>query len=263
MSDSVKIAVIPMDMVLADKNRNLSTATELIRGLQPGVDVAVLPELFSTGFISDSELIAELAESNSGVTMTLLSRLAAEKNLAVCGSFLAYGAGSYHNRGFFVEPSGEATYCDKHHLFSLSKETQLLVAGTELPPLVRFRSWTFSFIVCYDLRFPAWCRNVSQRYDIMLVPANWPASRRYAWEHLLIGRAIENQAYYIGADRSGTDEYGCYDGMAAAFDYMGKPVGEMDPATGVIYVTVSRSGIDEARRRMPVVNDADRFTVHI
>ncbi|MDE7442679.1 MAG: nitrilase family protein, partial [Muribaculaceae bacterium] len=229
MNDSVNIAVIPLDIALADKNKNLDAVTTIVRSLRSDVDVVVLPELFSTGFISDAALTSELAESNSGNTIATLTRLAAECNLAICGSFLACTAGSHYNRGFFIEPSGETTWYDKHHLFSLSCETKLLDRGEVVPPLVRFRGWTFSFIVCYDLRFPAWCRNVNQRYDIMLVPANWPVSRRYAWEHLLIGRAIENQAYYIGADRGGTDDYGCYDDMTMAFDYMGMPVGHCDP----------------------------------
>ncbi len=263
MNDSVTIAVIPLDITWADKTANMSKVRELVSGLRPGVDVAVLPELFSTGFIPDADLTTELAEGNSGETITALSRLASEKNLAICGSFLACMAGNYYNRGFFIEPSGEITFYDKRHLFSLSRETKLLGGGRELPPMVRFRGWTFSLVICYDLRFPVWCRNVGLRYDVMLVPANWPASRKYAWEHLLIGRAIENQAYYIGADRSGTDDYGCYDGTAMAFDYMGQPTGDTDQRTGVIYVTTSREKLAESRRRMPVSGDSDQMTVHL
>lgn len=85
-------------------------------------------------------------------------------------------------------------------------------------PVIAYNGCRFMVIVCYDLRFPVWCRRVIdvKDYDIIIVPANWPDSRRYAWRHLLIARAIENQAYVIGCNRSGSDLYGRYDGMSGS-----------------------------------------------
>ena len=101
-------------------------------------------------------------------------------------------------------------------------EHKVFASGDKQPPVVRYRGWNISLIVCYDLRFPVWCRNNRQSYDLMLVPANWPSSRGYAWKHLLIGRAIENQAVYVGANRGGSDDFGDYDGLSFVVNGLGK-----------------------------------------
>lgn len=263
MIESVTIASVPLDIKWADKTANLTMVAQKLALLKAGTDVVVLPELFSTGFVATADKVAELAETNNGETMSAVAALASKYNVAIAGSFLARSAGRFYNRAFMVEPSGESTFYDKRHLFSLSKEAKILTAGNAMPPLVRFRGWTFSLIVCYDLRFPVWCRNRSMAYDVMLVPANWPDSRLYPWQHLLIARAIENQSYYVGANRSGSDEYGCYDGTTFLVDYYGRPIGEVDADTGIAYAVASRSGLEEARRRMPTHVCADTFDIEI
>ena len=137
-------------------------------------------------------------------------------------------------------------------------------AGTGRVPVVRYRGWNIGMIVCYDLRFPVWCRNVGLAYDVMLVPSNWPSVRGYAFERLLIGRAIENQAYYVGANRGGADDYGDYDGMTFVFDQDGRPVGLADSDdTRVVYVETSRDARERSRKRMPASSAADQFSIII
>lgn len=261
MNDTITIAVIPLDIAQADKEANLRNVVTLMQSVDPATDVVVLPELFSTGFIADPQEMRDMSETNTGNTIDTMRRLAARHNMAICGSFLAKTGSSYYNRAFFIEPSGDETFFDKRHLFALSRESVMLSPGRDKSPLIRFRGWTFSIVVCYDIRFPVWCRNTGMAYDVMLVPANWPQSRRFAWEHLLIGRAIENQAYYIGADRSGNDAYGCYDDMTVTVDFYGRNAGVRDESTGITYVTADRHTLEKARKSMPTMLDADIFTI--
>ena len=114
-------------------------------------------------------------------------------------------------------------------------------------------------IVCYDLRFPVWCRSIRNSYDLLLVPSNWPQVRGYAFEHLLIARAIENQAAVVGANRGGEDDYGKYDGLSYIFDSNGKPVARRDERTGLLYAELNRGRLRTQRERFPVVYDADEF----
>jgi len=258
--NDLKIAILPLAIEWGDKDRNFGAVTAMMRSLEPDTDVVVLPELFSTGFIPDKDMMADMAEPLSGRTLQFVRDIAARYNVGMAGSFLAGVGGLYFNRGFFVEPSGEETIYDKKHLFSLSCESSLMAGGCSRPAVVRFRGWNLALTVCYDLRFPVWCRNHGLAYDAMLVPANWPVSRGYAWKHLLIGRAIENQSYYIGADRAGEDDYGQYDGMAMIVDYEGRPIGETrDP--GFVYAVLERDRIDASRQRFTAWRDADDFNI--
>lgn len=225
-SEILNIAVLNLDISHADKEANLKEAERIIR-LINDVDIAVLPELFSTGFINDVDATIAIAETIDGPTISNLKRIASETETAICGSYI--GKNTYtnqlFNRCFFVTPSGEVTTYDKRHLFILSKEVEMFTPGDSRPPIMEYKGWKISMACCYDLRFPCWMRNLSSdsglSYDMMLVPANWPEVREYTWHHLLIARAIENQAYYVGANRSGEDSFGRYGELSEIIDYKG------------------------------------------
>lgn len=113
--------------------------------------------------------------------------------------------------------------------------------------------------ICYDVRFPVWLRNTGNKYDLLVIPANWPDKRQYAWEHLLKARAIENQAYVIGANRSGEDSFGKYDKSTYIIDYMGQSVGENKGAFTI--AELSKSSLEKIREHFPVWKDADEFGI--
>ncbi|MDE6755570.1 MAG: nitrilase family protein [Muribaculaceae bacterium] len=248
-----------MKIAWADPAENLRNVEEITNALPADIDILVLPELFSTGFLQDIQVISALAEPISGTTMTRIKELSRSCGFAIAGSFLCRVGEKIFNRSFFIEPSGEETFYDKRHLFSLSMEHKVFASGDKLPPVVRYRGWNISLIVCYDLRFPVWCRNSHQSYDMMLVPANWPSSRGYAWKHLLIGRAIENQAVYVGANRGGSDDFGDYDGLSFVANGLGKIVSTTDSLTGLVVAEFERDELAKIREKLPFGNDADDF----
>ncbi|MDE6628424.1 MAG: nitrilase family protein [Muribaculaceae bacterium] len=269
----MKVAAISLNSSPGLVTANLEAAERLIAALDRDTDLAVLPELFSTGFIHDGKQLSLLAENGTG-TMADIMRWSRTYDMAIAGSFLAVEEGKILNRGFIVTPDGNATIYDKHHLFCLSPESKTFTAGTELPPTVHYRGWNIALVICYDLRFPVWCRNKGLRYDMLLVPANWPHARAYAWRQLLIARAIENQAVVVGANRSGQDDYGEYSGLSYIIDPYGGILApnhkdsasheaccsrENADVNGIIYSTYALEQIEKLRRRLPVASDADAF----
>lgn len=261
------ICALPLNIAWADREANLAAVEGACAALRPGTDVVVLPELFSTGFIADPDVFHRLAETDDGPTLTRLRALARKYKVAVAGSYLARNVEGteFYNRGFFIEPNSTSTYVNKRHLFHVSPEASLLTAGKTPYALVRFRGWNIALGVCYDLRFPVWCRNVITRgryaYDVFLLPANWPQAREVALRSLSQARAIENQAYYVIANRSGSDEYGDYDGLTFVDDYIGT---RMATSTGSepIYVTTSRADLEKLREYMPAGLDSDSFKIN-
>jgi predicted amidohydrolase len=269
LDSTIKIAALPLNISWCNYEENLLNVAEQLATLQPDTDVVVLPELFTTGFINDKSTAINIARSATDVTLAAIRSWCNMRNIAIAGSFLALDGNRLYNRAFFIEPSGDATFYDKHHLFCLGNENDIISAGQQLSPIVRFRSWNFALAVCYDLRFPAWCRNQNQDYDALIIPANWPETRDYAWRHLLIARAIENQALVVGANRSGIDDFGSYGDMTLILDPLGKPlastqpVADGQPAVEFVYATYSKSQLDKVRTHLPFGNDADKFTIHL
>lgn len=261
--DNIKVAAIPLDIVWADPERNRANAAALIDRLDADTDIAVLPELFTTAFMADTDAMKLVAETPDGPTVSWARRLAAERDMAVAGSFLCVDGDRYFNRGFFVKPDGSVTFYDKHHLFCLSPEAKVYTHGGDPVPAVSFRGWNVAMIICYDLRFPVWCRNRKHRYDLLLVSANWPHARGFAWTQLLSARAIENQVPVVGANRSGRDDYGDYDGLSLIMDPMGRIVTSTTAEDSLKPITASFSheSLTRYRRQLPVGSDADDFEI--
>ncbi|MBR6282900.1 MAG: nitrilase family protein [Muribaculaceae bacterium] len=237
-----------------------------MRQLPPGTDLVVLPELFTTGFLTgDRDLAIGLAERNTGDTITQLHRLAAEYQVAIAGSFLAATATQLYNRAFFIEPSGDDTFYDKRHLFTFGGEQQVFNAGHTLAPIIRFRGLNIKLIVCYDLRFPVFCRNERNSYDVLLVVANWPVARQQAWQQLLIARAIENECYVAGVNRCGTDPNGIEYGQASSVvvDFKGRIVAKRTTSSSLVGAQFLPAELARFREKFPAWRDADDFTISL
>lgn len=259
----LNVALLPMDIVWGDKEKNLETlATELDK-IHPLTDLVILPEMFSTGFLTgDKEEIRPYAERNTGETVDYLKSLARKHNVALAGSFIADSGGSLYNRAFVIEPSGEETFADKRHLFTFAGEHKSFSQGFSRLQ-VRYRGWNIAMIVCYDIRFPVWCRNVNNEYDLLIAVANWPKVRIDAWNKLLPARAIENLSYLCGVDCTGTDNKGFeYDGSSEVYDFKGKPIGRRVEGSNVIYATLHKEKLEAFRAKFGAWRDADAFTIN-
>lgn len=261
----MKICALPLDIVYENPAENLLTAAHALSQVESDTDVAVLPELFTTAFVPDARQVKLLAETSDGPTMQAVHRWAAFFGFAIAGSFLATdGNGRYFNRAFFVEPGGDTTFYDKRHLFPLSTEDKVLTPGDKMPPLIRYRGWNIGLIVCFDLRFPVWCRSREGREtDVLLVPSNWPHSRIEQFKLLLRARAVENQMYAAGCNRSGRDPFGEYEQADTdIFDNLGNSIRETR-RNGLVYALLEKKELDEGRRRFPFLSVADRWEIEI
>ena len=266
LSRNLRVAIVESDICWADKEQNLARVAEAMRRLPDDTDVVVLPEMFSTGFIADdADLAQQLAERGTGDTIQRLKAMANERSVAIAGSFLARTAGQLYNRAFFIEPHDDETFYDKCHLFGFAGEDKVYNRGFHEAPIVRFRGMNIKLITCYDLRFPVFCRNVDNAYDVLLVVANWPMARINAWRTLLAARAIENECYVCGANRCGTDASGVNygDGTSLVFDFKGKCIVRRAEGSCIAAADISPEALVRFRQKFPAWRDADDFKLSI
>ena len=258
----LNVALIPHDIIPGDTAANLAAVEHTLNTLTPGLDLVVLPEMFNTGFTLNPTLLADTAETDNGPTITTVKRWAAHHGFAIWGGFTQRTpAGGYANRGFMVSPDSTAQFYNKRHLFSMSGEGTLLTPGHTPSPIVNLKGWRLAMSICYDIRFPVWNRNVDLAYDALIVPANWAHARVFAWKHMLIARAVENQAYVVGCNRSGSDDYGDYPADDSfAFNHWGDDIARRTPS-GIIYCTFDSERLNRDRYRFSPWRDADSFTL--
>ncbi|AVM53396.1 putative amidohydrolase [Bacteroides zoogleoformans] len=261
----MRISIIQTDIVWENKQENLCRIREKLETLRGVTEIVVLPETFSTGFSMDT---ARLAEPMTGETITTLHQWAKEFGFAIAGSFIAAEEASpgrpasYHNRAFFVTPDADDYFYDKRHLFRMGGEAAHFDAGDKRP-VISYRGWNILLLVCYDLRFPVWSRNAGNEYDLLIYVANWPASRRKAWDVLLQARAIENMSYVCGVNRIGADNHGLpHNGGSALFSPKGELLASIpDNEEGIATVALDLSDLKEFRTKFPAWKDADSFKI--
>lgn len=237
---------------------NLELFEQKIKSLDKG-QIVVLPEMFNTGFSMNAE---SLAEGMDDTTVNWMKKMAREQNIILTGSIIIKEKNYYYNRLLWVLPNGDIAHYDKRHLFSYAGEGERFTAGTSRL-IAGVMGWKIGLFICYDLRFPVWMRQLKEaeaRYDLLIVPANWPASRITQWDTLLQARAIENQCFVAGLNRIGKDgNHLEYNGHSALYD----PVGEVIQSAGntdqIITCTLEKAQVTNIRQQFPFLDDADDF----
>ncbi|NVJ46894.1 MAG: nitrilase family protein, partial [Cytophagia bacterium] len=160
---NLKLALIQSDIHWHEIGANLAMFEEKIWQVTEPVDVILLPEMFQTGFTMNHDGLAEPMKFN---TFKWMKQMAAQKNAVVCGSYIVKEAGKVFNRLLWMQPDGEYFTYDKRHLFRMANEHRHFNMGSE-KLIVEWRGWKICPMVCYDLRFPVWSRNVNLEYDLL------------------------------------------------------------------------------------------------
>lgn len=258
MSNSLKVAIIQTNLVWENPKENRRILNDKINAMKTSVDLFILPEMFTSGFTMNP---LSVAETMDGKTIAWLKNVAKEKQAAIIGSLIISEKKKFYNRLVCVESSGEITQYDKRHTFTLAGEHKVYTAGTE-KVIFNFKGWKICPLVCYDLRFPVWARNV-ENYDLLIYVANWPKVRINAWDALLKARAIENMAYCIGVNRVGLDGNNFeYSGHSAAYDVLGHRMDALPKSVEATEIVVlEKDHIKKYREKLNFLNDRDNFNL--
>jgi len=255
---SMNVSVVQTDIVWEDKQRNLVNIEQMILPLFGNTDIVVLPEMFNSGFTMNADKNGEAPDGN---TFKWMKEISARGNFGLCGSYIVNVNHTFFNRFVFVSPEADVYY-DKRHLFSLADENRYFSRGTSRL-IFNFRGIRISPFICYDLRFPVWSRNRND-YDLGIYVANWPEARISVWNTLIKARAIENQCYIAGSNRTGTDGSGImYTGNSVIIDPRGEIIAEALSKECSITAELSMPDLIDFRAKFPVYNDADDFVINI
>lgn len=259
-SSQLRVALGQYDIGWHDPDASLDRAAQVVaRSAAAGARLVVLPEMCTSGFTME---VANFAESPTSDRITRLSRMARSSGVWLVAGVPTRDDGSCdrvaRNSALAFSPAGElaATY-HKQKLFAYADEQKSYLPGDQ-PVVIDVDGVRVAPFICYDLRFPELFRAVARDVDLMVVIASWPAARRSHWDTLLRARAIENQCYVIGVNRSGEGGGIIYDGGSAAFDPWGEPVATVAVAgaEGVALAGVSSAEVARVRAAYPFLADA-------
>lgn len=247
-----RVAIVQRDIVWRDVERNFQQLETMLADVE--ADVVVLSEMFQTGFVTEPEGVAD-----DGRTLRWMLIAAKQIDAAIVGSVIVREDGQFFNRLYFVKPTGEVEWYDKHHLFSIGGEAEHFARGMERK-VVEWRGVRYLLEICYDLRFPVWSRQRGD-YDAIIYSALWPKPRREVWRTLLRARAIENQAYVVGVNRIGAEPGLEYAGDSAVIDAYGRTVVDLENRESVAVAEMDMDALSLFRGRFNVAVDADDYVM--
>jgi len=257
----MRIALLQYPIEWANPQANVGLLNERLQAIAGQADIAVIPEMFSTGFCTDRPGLAE--EWITGPTSQALQHMANTYDLAIIGSMIVSEQGRLYNRGFMFRPNDTPLYYDKHHLYRSGGEAEYFTPGNKRP-IWDFRGVKIRLAVCYDLRFPVWLRQDKHNlYDILICVACWPTVRIQYWDVLLPTRAAENHCYAVGVNMIGTDGIQMdYNGHSVAYDTWLKDIaGFEDYEAGTRIVGFSIEKLRHFREVLPQWQEADEYTI--
>lgn len=247
-----RVAIVQRDIVWRDVECNFQQLETMLADVE--ADVVVLSEMFQTGFVTEPDGVAD-----DGRTLRWMLVAAKQIDAAIVGSVIVREDGQFFNRLYFVKPTGEMEWYDKHHLFSIGGEAEHFARGMERK-VVEWRGVRYLLEICYDLRFPVWSRQRGD-YDAIIYSALWPKPRREVWRTLLRARAIENQAYVVGVNRIGAEPGLEYAGDSAVIDAYGRTVVDLENRESVAVAEMDMDALSLFRGRFNVAVDADDYVM--
>lgn len=251
----MKIAMVQLDIEWESKRANFDRAGQFVeKAAYEGCDIAVLPEMFSTGFSMNTSVIAE---DEGGETAAILSTMAKCHEINIIAGYAVKGSdgGKGKNIAAVFNRKGEliARYA-KMYPFSFANEDQHYVAGSSTV-IFDIEGMSSGIFICYDLRFPEVFRSVAKEVQAIFVIASWPATRKEHWETLLKARSIENQCFVIGVNRTGDDTNGIhYSGGSRIYDPSGRELCN-NSADEFITCTINPGEVAETRTKFPFLKD--------
>ncbi|MBK3577721.1 carbon-nitrogen family hydrolase [Streptomyces sp. MBT65] len=249
----LQIAVDEDESVESRRGRAASLVRE-----QAGVDLVVLPELWTTGAFA-YDRFAEEAEPLEGPTYEAMAKAASD-----AGVWLHAGSiperdpeGPLYNTSLVFSPSGElAAAYRKIHRFGFDKgEAVLMGAGGELVT-VRLPETTLGLATCYDLRFPELFRGlVDAGAETLVLCAGWPERRRSHWTLLAQARAVENQSFVLACGTAGTHAGVPQAGHSIVVDPWGEVLAEAGAGEEILTVEFDPGKVAVTRDQFPALKD--------
>jgi predicted amidohydrolase len=285
----MRAAAFQFDVRRGDVAANLASVERgLASAAERGIELVVLPEMWPTSFVAEGD--AEEWQRETDAALARVQELSRELGLVVAGSAFGRSAGLQPGPGtaalqrgpgpaglqpgapraprnrLTVFARGERVLVyDKLHLFSPTAEAESFSAGDALAPTVRTHLGRLAGIVCYDLRFGMALRAPHlDGAEILVVPAQWPATRAVHWRALVCGRAAELQAFVVAANRTGTDLVGrrrlelTFAGNSLIAGPDGAVLAEGRGQEGLVEAELDLADVRALRRVVPVREDERR-----
>ncbi|MGY0399962.1 MAG: carbon-nitrogen hydrolase family protein [Ostreibacterium sp.] len=234
--DEILVAAIQISSVPRDIETNLRLIEKAIENActdKPLLNLVVLPELVTTGFILGSDT-KDFADYSNGLQFVFLASIAKNYQIHIAYGYIERGkSGKIYDSQAMISDTGEllANY-QKIHLTEHEYETfspgqELVIADTKFGKI--------GMMICWDIAFPELARLYSLKgCNLLVVSSAWGKPYGYSLRHFAISRSMDNSIGLIVSNTSGSSSGFGFVGESAIYDSTGRIVNELDDNPGCI-----------------------------
>ncbi|MEH0834108.1 deaminated glutathione amidase [Pectobacterium cacticida] len=236
--------------------QNATTIAELMSlAQQNSADLLVLPEGVLARDITDPNLVLTAAQPLEGPFISHLLAASKGNNLTtILCVHIPNGAGKVWNTLLALRDGEIVAQYRKLHLYDAFsvQESENVLAGTAVPPLLTIAGLKVGLMTCYDVRFPELARRLTlDGAEVLVLPSAWikgPLKEAH-WELLVRARALENTVYLVAVGECGAKNIG----NSMVVDPLGVVVVQAPETPALVYADIDRERLAYARRHLPVL----------
>jgi predicted amidohydrolase len=250
---NMRLHLCQSDINWEEPQKNINDLNQELKKIQiSSGDLIIFPEMYSTGFSMRQGICCDLVEGEQSA-IKFLKDLSKQYSCCIIGGVATKREGEFYNESLAALPDGNLISYKKVNLFPLAQEDETYSPGKYLETF-KWNSWIIGMSICYDLRFPEIYRGLALRNSNLIVNiANWPIDRIDHWVTLLKARAIENQCFIAGVNRTGTDPNSIYNGRSMIIDPLGQIIIDAGETKGIFSSEIEIDKVNSWRNDFPAL----------
>jgi len=237
---------------------NAQTCRDLMARAQAGgADLLVLPEGILARDITDPDIVKRTAQPLDGPFVTQLREASRGSRMTttMCVHSPAHG-GRIWNTHIAIRDGEFVAQYRKLHLYDAfsTRESDNVVPGADVPPLIEVAGMKVGLMTCYDLRFPELARRlVMDGAELLVLSAAWVKGplKEMHWSVLVTARALENTTYVVATGECGARNIG----RSMVVDPLGVVIASAAEAPALLFAEIDPARLAHARKALPVLQN--------
>jgi predicted amidohydrolase len=243
----MQVYSLQLNLELGNIEKNMEKIFAYLKNVKKN-SLVLLPEMFSCGF--DNENLLKHSKQTPKIYKQL-KRISEEKHLVISGTLPENTRYGIYNRAFVIDQGEIVFKRAKAKLFTPTGEDKYFKAGKNNFNIAESSAGNLGIMICFELRFPNISYTLRRKgVEIILIPAQWGASRKEHFEVLSRARAIESQSFVITSDTVGKIGKVSYAGSSAIYDPWGEELAFIDDEEGLIEAEIDLSEVARVRKKI-------------
>ncbi len=256
-TSNMRLACGQAPVIFSDPTSNAKYAIEKLAVLaDTGVDLAVFPEAFLTGYCARSvEEAQSMAIGPNDGSIENIQAVCDRLGIHCIVGFAANASDQpdlpdgLSNAIAIMTPNEPRKYYAKTHLPFLGYD-RFATPGSVIEPIAT-KFGSIGTLICYDMRPPEAARVLALKgADLIVLPTNWPIGAETSADHITIARAAENRVFFAACNRVGHENGFTFIGRSKIIDPTGNVLASAGSTEAVL---VAELNFEIARQKRAVI----------